>query len=155
MMRMLRYLGYIVLSLLMALLSFCAGEERDFLFMLSKNLVPVLITIVVLYTTLSNMILSQLSQYKELTGAKVEVGVKALKRNVKFMFGILTCGFFMLLVANIIFTRFEDVYIQDGTRIMVDMITFFSLFYFLYVIYDSTLGFYTIYEEVIKNNSKR
>lgn len=41
--RLLKYIGYFTLSLIMALISFFAGEERDFLFMFSKNLIPVLI----------------------------------------------------------------------------------------------------------------
>lgn len=84
--RLLKYIGYFTLSLIMALISFFAGEERDFLFMFSKNLIPVLITIVVLYTTLSNLILNQLTLYKDLTGADIHECVKALKRNVRKVF---------------------------------------------------------------------
>lgn len=59
--RLLKYIGYFILSLIIALISFFAGEERDFLFMFSKNLIPTLITIIVLYTTLSNFIFNQLT----------------------------------------------------------------------------------------------
>ncbi len=32
-------------------------------------------------------------------------------------------------------------------RFLVDMVVFFTLFYFLYVIYDSTLAFYNLFEQ--------
>lgn len=147
--RLLKYIGYFTLSLIMALISFFAGEERDFLFMFSKNLIPVLITIVVLYTTLSNLILNQLTLYKDLTGADIHECVKALKRNVYFEFAIIAFDFIIILIANILFSKSECAYILCGTRIFVNMITFFSVFYFLYIVYDSTIGFYNIYNEII------
>lgn len=71
--------------------------------MFSKNLIPVLITIVVLYTTLSNLILNQLTLYKDLTGADIHECVKALKRNVYFEFAIIAFDFIIVLIANILF----------------------------------------------------
>lgn len=148
-MKCLRYIGYLILSLIIALISFFAGKERDFLFMFSKNLIPTLITIIVLYTTLSNFILNQLTIYKDLTGANIQRCIKALKRNVYFEFAIISFDFIIILITNIIISKSECIYVLYGTRIFVNMITFFSLFYFLYIIYDSTLGFYNIYQEII------
>ena len=113
--RLLKYIGYFTLSLIMALISFFAGEERDFLFMFSKNLIPVLITIVVLYTTLSNLILNQLTLYKDLTGADIHECVKALKRNVYFEFAIIAFDFIIVLIANILFSKSECAYILCGS----------------------------------------
>jgi len=151
--RLLKYIGYLTLSLIMAFISFFAGEERDFLFAFSKNLIPVLITIVVLYTTLSNLILNQLTLYKDLTGADIQKCIKALKRNVHFEFAIIAFDFIIGLIANILFSKSECTCILYGTRIFVNMITFFSVFYFLYIIYDSTIGFYNIYKEIINKKS--
>lgn len=147
--RLLKYIGYFILSLIIALISFFAGEERDFLFMFSKNLIPTLITIIVLYTTLSNFIFNQLTIYKDLTGANIQNCIKALKRNVYFEFVIISFDFIIILITNIIISKSKCIPILCATRIFVNMITFFSLFYFLYIIYDSTMGFYNIYKEII------
>lgn len=69
--------------------------------------------------------------------------------NTYFEFAIIAFDFIIVLIANILFSKSECAYILCGTRIFVNMITFFSVFYFLYIVYDSTIGFYNIYNEII------
>lgn len=150
----LRYLLYITLSSVVATFSFISGEEHDFLFALSNELLPILITLIVLYTTLSQLILDQLSLYTKSVEVDIRQLIKELKRNIKWEFIILAVYFMILLLNKIAIAQTAYGGLQCIMRFIVDMCTFFSVFYFLYVVYDSTSGFYTLYTANHDNKDK-
>ena len=61
----LRYMLYLVLSFGFGYASFMCGPDNDYLGKLSLTLLPLLTTILVLYTTLSNLVLGQMQKYQE------------------------------------------------------------------------------------------
>ena len=85
----LRYLLYLILSIGIGYASFMGGADNDYLGKLSLNLLPLLITILVLYTTLSNLVLGQMQKYQEKNGINLKPVFTALRRNVYIEFSIL------------------------------------------------------------------
>ena len=55
-------------------------------------------------------------------------------------------AFILIILPNIKLQLEQWLWVLNHYRLVVDMIVFFTLFYFLYVIYDSTLAFYNLFE---------
>lgn len=146
-----RYIGYCVVSALFGWLS--SIGEKDILSAISNNLFQLLITIIVLYITLSNLVYNQIILIKSKNGEDVSSGVSALKRNIKIMFSIIGIDFISFLLLNIFTSTFysqaKSLFFLFDKQIAINSLTFFSVFYFLYVIYDSAMAFYNL----IKFNS--
>lgn len=143
-----RYFGYILLSFIVGLLSYIAGEDADFLYKLSANLLALLITLTTLYTTLTNLIVAQLAKMKDKHDVDITSCIGSLRRNIKFMFVIIAVDFLVFELLKIKMPAIHEIVslITTYSHLIVDMITFFSLFYFLYVVYDTTMAFYNLFE---------
>lgn len=146
-----RYIGYCVVSLLLGWLS--SIGEKDILSAISNNLFQILITIIVLYITLSNLVYNQIILIKSKNGEDISSGISALKRNIRIMFSIIGIDFISFLLLNIFSTNFysqaKSLFFLFDKQVAINTLTFFSVFYFLYVIYDSAMAFYNL----IKFNS--
>lgn len=146
-----RYIGYCVVSALFGWLS--SIGEKDILGAISNNLFQILITIIVLYITLSNLVYNQIILIKSKNGEDISSGISALKRNIRIMFSIIGIDFISFLLLNIFSTTFysraKSLFFLFDKQIAINTLTFFSVFYFLYVIYDSAMAFYNL----IKFNS--
>lgn len=143
----LRYLLYLILSIGAGYASFMCGAENDFLGKLSMNLLPLLITILVLYTTLSNLVLGQIQKYQETNISNLTPVLKALRRNVYIEFSILAFVLIFFIGKGLVLAHYNNEIIIKLLNITNNAVAFFALFYFLYVIYDSTMSFYDIVEE--------
>lgn len=141
-----RYIGYAAGSLLFGYLS--SIGERDLLYTISSSLFPLLITIIVLYVTLSNLIYNQISIIRNKFGTGISSGIYALKRNIRWMFAIISFDFLSFILLDVIPPEFYEkcralFFLFDET-VFIDTITFFSIFYYLYVIYDSAMAFFNL-----------
>lgn len=143
-----RYFGYALLSFIAGLLSYVAGKDSDFLYKLSGNLLTILITLTTLYTTLTNLIVAQLAKMKEKHEVDITSCIGSLRRNIKIMFIIIATDFLAFEILSIKMSNFHELVgiMSNYSRLIVDMLTFFSLFYFLYVVYDTTMAFYNLFE---------
>ena len=99
-----RYIGYCVVSALFGWLS--SIGEKDILGAISNNLFQILITIIVLYITLSNLVYNQIILIKSKNGEDISSGISALKRNIRIMFSIIGIDFISFLLLNIFSTTF-------------------------------------------------
>lgn len=86
-----RYIGYCVVSALFGWLS--SVGDKDILNAISNNLFQLLITIIVLYITLSNLIYNQITLIQSKYGNDTSSGISALKRNIRIMFAIIALDF--------------------------------------------------------------
>lgn len=94
-----RYIGYCVVSALFGWLS--SVGDKDILNAISNNLFQLLITIIVLYITLSNLIYNQITLIQSKYGNDTSSGISALKRNIRIMFAIIALDFTFFVVLNI------------------------------------------------------
>lgn len=144
---LIRYLLYLILSIGVGYVSFMSGTDNDYLGKLSLNLLPLLITILVLYTTLSNLVLGQMQKYQEKNRINLKPVFRALRRNVYVEFSILAFVLIFFLGKGLVLAHCNNEMIIKLLNITNNAVVFFALFYFLYVIYDSTMSFYDIVEE--------
>ena len=147
-----RYMLYLILSFGFGYASFKCGPNNDYLGKLSSTLLSLLTTILVLYTTLSNLVLGQMQKYQEKHRADLKPVLSALRRNVYVEFSILALVFLFFIGKGLFLTYYNNKTTTELLSITNNAITFFALFYFLYVIYDSTMSFYDAVEE--NDNSK-
>lgn len=142
-----RYIIYAVLTICVGYVSSLCSEEKDYLYEMSRNLLTVCITLVTLYTTISNLVLLQLSKFHEESKGNIKKCLKGLRRNIKILMGLIaTDAFVFIVIPNIYFHLEQWQWVLNHYRLITDMVVFFTLFYFLYVIYDSTLAFYNLFE---------
>lgn len=144
---LLRYLLYLILSIGVGYASFMSGTDNDYLGKLSLTLLPLLITILVLYTTLSNLVLGQMQKYQEKNRIDLKPVFRALRRNVYLEFSILVFVLIFFIGKGLVLAYYNNEIIIKLLNISNNAVVFFALFYFLYVIYDSTMSFYDIVEE--------
>lgn len=141
-----RYIGYCVVSALFGWLS--SVGDTDILNAISNNLFQLLITIIVLYITLSNLVYNQITLIQSKYGNDTSSGISALKRNIRIMFAIIALDFTFFVVLNIIpinfYNQAKSVFFLFDKQIAINTLTFFSIFYFLYVIYDSAMAFFNL-----------
>lgn len=123
------------------------GADKDYLGKLSLNLLPLLITILVLYTTLSNLVLGQMQKYQKKNRINLKPVFRALRRNVYMEFSILVFVLIFFIGKGLVLAHYNNGIIIKLLNITNNTITFFALFYFLYIIYDSTMSFYDSVEE--------
>ncbi len=144
---LLRYLLYLILSIGVGYASFMSGTDNDYLGKLSLTLLPLLITILVLYTTLSNLVLGQMQKYQEKNRIDLKPVFRALRRNVYLEFSILVFVLIFFIGKGLVLAYYNNEIIIKLLNVANNAVVFFALFYFLYVIYDSTMSFYDIVEE--------
>lgn len=144
---LLRYLLYLILSIGVGYASFMSGTDNDYLGKLSLTLLPLLITILVLYTTLSNLVLGQMQKYQEKNRIDLKPVFRALKRNIYLEFSILVFVLIFFIGKGLVLAYYNNEIIIKLLNVANNAVVFFALFYFLYVIYDSTMSFYDIVEE--------
>ena len=142
-----RYIIYVVLTACIGYASSLCSEENDYLYRMSRNLLTVCVTLVTLYTTISNLVMMQLSKFHEESNGNIRKCLEGLRRNIKILMGLIACDAFILIILPNIKLQLEQwLWLLNHYRLVVDMVVFFTLFYFLYVIYDSTLAFYNLFE---------
>lgn len=142
-----RYIIYIASTTFVSHMSTLAPEDKDYLYGMSKNLITICITLFALYTTISNFVMIQLSKFRKESKGEIEECVLSLRRNVYILLALIfanTCFFVVLLNCNFPIRIWQ--YFLQNQRFFTDGVVFFTLFYFLYVIYDSTLAFYNLFQ---------
>lgn len=117
--------------------------ETDFVASLSQSVLPILITLLVLYTTISSLLFNQLSRSKD-EGLEIDDVIKAMKRNVIFEVCIIAVTFFLLVAKSWLYCALPKYFPLD---ILCNSVVVFSLLYFVYVVLDSTLGLYRLFED--------
>lgn len=144
---LIRYIIYLEVTVCVGYVSSFCPEEKDYLYGMSKNLITICITLFALYTTISNFVMIQMSKFHDESKGCITNCISSLRRNTKILLVLIAADtFFFVVVSNLhIPLNLWNFFLQNH-RIFVDMVVFFTLFYFLYVIYDSTLAFYNLFE---------
>ena len=145
-----RYVGYVVVSVLLGWLSTLGGIENDFLFNLKNSVIPVLLTLLVLFTTISNLLIKEVSLYNKDKEIDITPVVNSFKRNTIIEIVIISVLFLTFIVTGV-FYRVQVECVEYCFRVFSNSLTAFAFIYFLIVIYDSQSALYTM----LKENNKR
>lgn len=144
----LKYIGYIAISLL---LGWAADTSNtDFIEKITPSIIPILLTLTVLHTTLTNLLLSELLKYKASNPATIGNVINALKRSAVIELALIVFTFVILVVEGWISTLIPQIIPYKG--IVINAIIAFDVLYFAYVIYDNIDGWYKLLKE---NNTKK
>lgn len=135
-----KYMAYFLLSVGTGFVSTLG--ETDFVASLSFSVLPILIALLVLYTTVSSLLYNQLSKFKD-KGFEIAGVIKAMKRNVVVEVRIIAITFVLLSAQSWLLSVLP---IFFPVHIMCNSVVVFALLYFVYVVYDSTLGLYRLFE---------
>lgn len=141
-----RYIGYIVVSLALGWLSTHGGVENDFLFNLRNSVIPVLLTLLVLFSTISNLLIKEVTLYNKDKGVDITDVVNSFKRNTIIEIIIISFLFFVYITTGIV-SKVPIDCIQYCFRVFSNSVTVFAFMYFLIVIYDSQSALYTMLKE--------
>lgn len=145
-----RYVGYVVVSVLLGWLSTLGGIEKDFLFNLKNSVIPVLLTLLVLFTTISNLLIKEVSLYNKGKEIDITPVVNSFKRNTIIEIIIISVLFLTFIVTGIFYSVHVE-WVEYCFRVFSNSLTAFAFIYFLIVIYDSQSALYTM----LKENNKR
>lgn len=145
-----RYVGYVVVSVLLGWLSTLGGIEKDFLFNLRNSVIPVLLTLLVLFSTISNLLIKEVSLYNKGKEIDITPVVNSFKRNTIIEIIIISVLFLTFIVTGV-FYRVQVKCVEYCFRVFSNSLTAFAFIYFLIVIYDSQSALYTM----LKENNKR
>lgn len=139
----LKYIGYIVISLL---LGWAADTSNtDFIEKITPSIIPILLTLTVLHTTLTNLLLSELLKYKSSNPATIEDVINALKRSAVIELGLIVLTFVVLIMEGVVLQWFPIIAPYKG--IFINALVIFDILYFAYVIYDNIDGWYKLLKE--------
>lgn len=147
----LKYIGYMALSFFVGYCSSLSQSNTDILLKLSGNIIQILITILVAYGTLSNIVLSQLVSYSKDKKKTIQPAIDEMRRSFVCEIFVIVGVFFSFTILNMLEGLYLAQCLLPYKTIIVDSITFFALFYFLYVIVDTTWGLYSIASENCKS----
>ena len=143
----LKYIGYAVIALL---LGWAADiNEVDFIEKITPSIIPILLTLTVLHTTLTNLLLSELLKYKAANPVSIDDVLCALKRSAIIELALIVFTFVLLVVEGAISALIPQIIPYKG--IVINALIVFDVLYFVYVIYDNIDGWYKLLKE---NNTK-
>ena len=145
-----RYIGYIVVSLALGWLSTLGGLQTDFLFNLKNSVIPVLLTLLVLFTTISNLLIKEVSLYNKGKEIDITPVINSFKRNTIIEIIIISVLFLTFIVTGVFYSVQVEC-VEYCFRVFSNSLTAFAFIYFLIVIYDSQSALYTM----LKENNKR
>lgn len=138
--RIVTYIFYLVFSFLFGYLSTLG--EYDYLAQISNTIIPILMTLMVLYASISGQLILRLID-KKLEKDDLNIVVNAMERNVIIEAIILISTFaFIACFSWLISLLKEKDSLLNIIYIIRNALVSFDVLYFVYVVYDSTIGLY-------------
>lgn len=145
--RILTYFFYLIFSFGLGYLSL--KGSTDYVDEMSKSIVPILMTLMALYAALSGQLITRLVSI-DFSKTELKEVVDAMERNVVIEVILLLFSFaFMASFSWLIGMTVEGGCLFTFLKLLKNALICFVFMYFVYVVYDSTVGLYHLL-----NNSK-
>lgn len=144
------FVGYstcIIMSIILGWVSTLGGEANDYVQKLSNNVIPLLLTLLVLYSTLTIHLINELRKLEN--NKDLSSVVYALKSNIVTEIIIVLILFIVLVLKSFLLSYFESS--ANLIQIVTNSTVVFGFLFFIWVIVDVTMG---LYDLVIKNLKK-
>lgn len=142
-------IGYsisIIMSILLGWISTLGGEANDYVQKLSNNVIPLLLTLLVLYSTLTIHLINELRKLdnnKDLSSV-----VHALRSNIVSEIIIVVVLFIVLVLKSYLLCNFQSM--ANIIQIVTNVAVVFAFLFFIWVIIDVTMGLYDLVIENLK-----
>lgn len=138
--RVLTYLFYLIFSFGVGYLSL--KGMTDYVDVLSKSIIPILMTLMALYAAISGQLISRLVS-EDLNKEELRQVIDAMERNVVIEVILLLFSFAFFASFSWIWGQIEDGSCYSGfLKLFKNALVCFDFMYFVYVVYDSTVGLY-------------
>jgi len=144
------FVGYsisIIMSITLGWVSTLGGAANDYVQKLSNNAIPLLLTLLVLYSTLTIHLINELRKLEN--NKDLSSVVYALKSNIVTEIIIVLILFVILVLKSFLLSYFKCS--ANLIQIATNSAVVFAFLYFIWVIIDVTMG---LYDLVIKNLKK-
>lgn len=142
------YLICIITSVILGWISTLGGIENDYVQKLSINVIPLLLTLLVLYSTLTIHLINEL---RKIGNKNVSSVVNALKSNIIFEIVIVVFLFVVLICKSCLLCRFPCY--SNLIQIATNSTIVFAFLFFIWVIVDVTMGLYELVVHNLNNNN--
>ena len=140
------YFVCITMSILLGWLSTLGGETNDYVQRLSNNVIPLLLTLLVLYSTLTIHLINELRKLEN--NKNLRSVVYALKGNIITEIIIVIILFVVLVLKSFLLSYFESC--ANLIQISANSAVVFAFLFFIWVIVDVTIGLYDLVIENLK-----
>lgn len=142
----LRYILYVVISIGLGYISFLG--KPDYVAALSKTVIPILLTLVTVYSAISGQILVRITSMG-FSQDDIKAIVDAMERNIMLEVIILIITFVFLASFGYLTYLFEQFpSVVRCLPLFRNAVVCFDYFYFVIVIYDSMKGLYHMFKGV-------
>lgn len=139
-----KYFGYAFISLLLGFISTLGNS--DYLQTIKPSIIPVLLTLTVLHTTLTGALLNELIKYsKEHTIAKISSVIESMKRSAIIEISIISATFLIFIIKDPLINYITC--ITKPATIIENSIIVFAFMYFILVLQDTIRGWYKLMSE--------
>ena len=139
-----KYFGYAFISLLLGFISTLGNS--DYLQTIKPSIIPVLLTLTVLHTTLTGALLNELIKYsKEHTNAKISSVIESMKRSAIIEISIISATFLIFIIKDPLINYITC--ITKSATIIENSIIVFAFMYFILVLQDAIRGWYKLMSE--------
>ncbi len=139
-----KYFGYAFISLLLGFISTLGNS--DYLQTIKPSIIPVLLTLTVLHTTLTGALLNELIKYsKEHTNAKISSVIESMKRSAIIEISIISATFLIFIIKDPLINYITC--ITKPATIIENSIIVFAFMYFILVLQDTIRGWYKLMSE--------
>lgn len=139
-----KYFGYAFISLLLGFISTLGIS--DYLQTIKPSIIPVLLTLTVLHTTLTGALLNELIKYsKEHTNAKISSVIESMKRSAIIEISIISATFLIFIIKDPLINYITC--ITKPATIIENSIIVFAFMYFILVLQDTIRGWYKLMSE--------
>lgn len=140
------YIACIILSVGLGWVSTTAGSDLDYVQELSNTTIPILLTLLVLYSTLTINLINELKKFD--ASSDLKPVVNSLRNNIIHEIIILLLLIILLVFRSPLCKWFPDA--GSFIQIICNSFVVFSLLFFIWVIFDVAMG---LYDLVIKNTN--
>lgn len=138
--KIIKYVLLTILSITIGWLSY--KSDVDYVASLEPSFVQLLIALLMLYSTISSLVITRVLLFKESISKKADISpiVCAMKRNVVIET--------IIIIVSVSFVVSTHYFINDNQcdlgAIIRNSLIVFSIFYFVWVVYDTAMGLYDL-----------
>ena len=140
------YTVCIALSIFFGWLSFLGGNDLDYVQKISNNIIPLLLTLLVLYSTLTIHLINELRKIEN--NSNLSSVIIALRSNIIAEIVLILIVFTTFIFKGVLLNHFPDC--SKSIQVIANSIVVFTFLFFIWVIIDVTMGLYDLIINSIK-----
>lgn len=136
-----KYIGYAASAFFLGWFSSLGGPENDYLYKISGAIIPILLTLLALSTTMTSLLCNELCKFANKHKTDTIPVIKDCKRSIFIELGII-CFALLLFISKGAMTNYESIF--SYYIVLSNAVTVFAIFYFMLIIADNATGLFDL-----------